>query len=93
MARLRISPAGMPLPPSISFPITLAVKKPARLAPPDAAMMIGRGQVAQAQACFLEPETDMNPILLKPNSDGGSQVVVHGKVWKTLPAARKKKGK
>jgi len=28
----------------------------------------------------------MNPILLKPNSDGGSQVVVHGKVWKTLPA-------
>jgi adenosylcobyric acid synthase len=47
---------------------------------------IGRAQVAQAQACFLEPEPDMNPILLKPNSDIGSQVVVHGKVWQTLPA-------
>lgn len=47
---------------------------------------IGRAQVAQAQACFLEPEPDMNPILLKPNSDTGSQVVVNGKVWRTLTA-------
>src|ERR1700712_4412374 len=47
---------------------------------------IGRAQVAQAQACYLEPEPDMNPILLKPNSDTGSQVVVNGKVWRTLPA-------
>jgi adenosylcobyric acid synthase len=47
---------------------------------------IGRAQAAQAWACGLEPELAMNPILLKPNSDGGSQVVVHGKVWKTLPA-------
>ena len=47
---------------------------------------IGRAQVEQAQACFLEPEPDMNPILLKPNSDTGSQVVVNGKVWKTLSA-------
>lgn len=47
---------------------------------------IGRAQVAQAEACFLEPEPDMNPILLKPNSDTGSQVVVNGKVWRTLPA-------
>jgi adenosylcobyric acid synthase len=47
---------------------------------------IGRAQVAQAEACFLEPEPDMNPILLKPNSDTGSQVVLNGKVWKTLPA-------
>src|SRR4051794_10085741 len=47
---------------------------------------IGRAQVAQAQACFLEPEPDMNPILLKPNSDSGSQVVVNGKVWKNLSA-------
>ncbi len=47
---------------------------------------IGRAQAAQAWACGLEPESAMNPILLKPNSDGGSQVVVHGKIWKTLPA-------
>ncbi len=47
---------------------------------------IGRAQVAQAEACFLEPEPDMNPILLKPNSDTGSQVVLNGRVWKTLPA-------
>ena len=47
---------------------------------------IGRAQVAQAYACGLEPETDMNPILLKPTSPTGSQVVVNGKVWKTLPA-------
>jgi adenosylcobyric acid synthase len=47
---------------------------------------IGRAQVAQAQACFLEPEPDMNPILLKPNSDTGSQVVVNGKVWRNLAA-------
>lgn len=48
---------------------------------------IGRAQVAQAQACGLEPTPDMNPILLKPTSDRRSQVVVNGKVWKTLDAA------
>jgi len=47
---------------------------------------IGRAQVAQAQACGLEPEHAMNPILLKPNGDGTSQVVVRGRVWKTLTA-------
>ncbi len=47
---------------------------------------IGRAQVAQAQACGLQPMTDMNPILLKPVSDRRSQVVVNGKVWKTLDA-------
>jgi adenosylcobyric acid synthase len=47
---------------------------------------IGRAQVVQAEACGLEPVTDMNPILLKPNSDVGSQVVLDGKVWKTLAA-------
>ena len=36
---------------------------------------IGRAQIAQAEACGIEPETDMNPILLKPHSDMGSQVV------------------
>ena len=47
---------------------------------------IGRAQVAQAEACGLEPETSMNPILLKPSGNGASQVVVNGRVWKTLTA-------
>jgi adenosylcobyric acid synthase len=47
---------------------------------------IGRAQVAQAEACGLEPEPAMNPILLKPSGNGVSQVVVHGRVWKTLTA-------
>jgi len=46
---------------------------------------IGRAQVVQAEACGLEPEPAMNPILLKPNGTGSSQVVVNGRVWKTLP--------
>lgn len=40
---------------------------------------MGRAQVVQAQACRLEPDVRMNPILLKPNSDTGSQVIVRGK--------------
>jgi adenosylcobyric acid synthase len=47
---------------------------------------IGRAQAAQAEACGLVPEPDMNPILLKPNSDTGSQVVLEGRVWRTLRA-------
>src|ERR1700761_7474460 len=54
--------------------------------PCEAGGEIGRAQVAQAEACFLAPEPDMNPILLKPNSDVGSQVVLNGKVWKNLRA-------
>jgi adenosylcobyric acid synthase len=48
---------------------------------------IGRAQVAQAEACGLEPEPAMNPILLKP-SGMGCQVIVNGRPWKTLPARR-----
>ena len=47
---------------------------------------IGRAQVAQAEACGLEPHPDFNPILLKPTSDMGSQVVLHGQVWRHLRA-------
>jgi adenosylcobyric acid synthase len=47
---------------------------------------IGRAQVAQAEACGLAPSVDMNPILLKPTSAMGSQVVVQGTVWRNLSA-------
>ena len=40
---------------------------------------IGRAQAVQAQASGLAPHTDMNPVLLKPNSDTGSQVIIHGR--------------
>lgn len=39
---------------------------------------IGRAQAVQAEACGLEPTVDMNPVLLKPESDRSCQVVIHG---------------
>ena len=47
---------------------------------------IGRAQAVQAQACGLAPHTDFNPVLLKPNSDTGCQVIIHGKVVCNLEA-------
>lgn len=41
---------------------------------------IGRAQALQAIAAGLAPHTDMNPVLLKPSSDIGAQVIIHGKV-------------
>ncbi len=47
---------------------------------------IGRAQALQAQAAGLEPHTDMNPVLLKPNSDTGAQIIIHGKARMDLDA-------
>ena len=47
---------------------------------------IGRAQAVQAQACGLLPHSDMNPVLLKPNSDIGAQVVVQGHAVGNLDA-------
>jgi adenosylcobyric acid synthase len=47
---------------------------------------IGRAQALQALACKLPAHTDMNPILLKPSSDTGAQVIIHGKVVTELEA-------
>ncbi|WP_038056604.1 cobyric acid synthase [Thermodesulfobacterium hydrogeniphilum] len=45
---------------------------------------IGLAQALQAMSAGLEPEIHMNPILLKADGNKGSQVIIHGKVYKTL---------
>lgn len=47
---------------------------------------IGRAQALQAEACGLALSTDFNPVLLKPNSDMTSQVIIHGKAVSELDA-------
>jgi adenosylcobyric acid synthase len=47
---------------------------------------IGRAQAVQAQACRIEPHSDMNPVLLKPCSDTGAQVIIHGKAISDMEA-------
>ncbi|MEJ2155896.1 MAG: cobyric acid synthase [Desulfobacteraceae bacterium] len=42
---------------------------------------MGRAQIAQAEAARIAPHVDMNPVLLKPTSDVGSQVVLNGTAW------------
>lgn len=47
---------------------------------------IGMAQAFQAEAAGIEPTVDINPILLKPTSDTGSQVIIHGKVYGNMRA-------
>jgi adenosylcobyric acid synthase len=47
---------------------------------------MGRAQVVQAEACKKSPSVYMNPILLKPTTDVGSQVIVNGKVLSNMKA-------
>ena len=48
---------------------------------------MGRAQVMQAEAAGVEPTVEMNPILLKPTSDVGSQVIVNGRAVGNLTAS------
>jgi adenosylcobyric acid synthase len=47
---------------------------------------IGRAQALQAQAAGIEAHTDMNPVLLKPSSDTGAQIIIRGKVRADMDA-------
>ena len=47
---------------------------------------MGRAQVTQAEAAGIEPSVRMNPVLLKPTGEAGSQVIVNGEVWANLTA-------
>ena len=47
---------------------------------------MGRAQVMQAEAAMIEPSVRMNPILLKPTNDTGSQVIVNGEVTGVMSA-------
>ncbi len=48
---------------------------------------IGRAQALQAEACRAIPRVEMNPILLKPSTDTGAQVILLGKIWGQVTAA------
>ncbi|NLV17711.1 MAG: cobyric acid synthase [Syntrophomonadaceae bacterium] len=52
----------------------------------DEGLEMGRAQAVQAEACGIAPSVRMNPILLKPVTDVGSQVIVNGQVWGNLSA-------
>jgi adenosylcobyric acid synthase len=48
---------------------------------------IGRAQALQARACGTAPLADMNPVLLKPQSESGAQIVLQGRVWRAAAAS------
>ncbi len=54
---------------------------------------MGRAQVVQAEAAKIKPTVEMNPILLKPTSDVGSQVILNGQVFKNMTAGEYHKEK
>ena len=54
---------------------------------------IGRAQATQAMAARVEPHVDMNPVLLKPQGDRTSQLIVRGQVRGMLPAAKWREGR
>src|ERR671923_2575402 len=48
---------------------------------------IGRAQALQAEACRASPCVEMNPVLLKPATDTGAQVIFLGKIWSQVAAS------
>lgn len=52
---------------------------------------IGRAQALQAWACRVAPTVHMNPVLLKPQTETGAQIIVQGHVWKTAEAGQYQK--
>ena len=53
----------------------------------DEGLEMGRAQVVQAEAAGIKPSVLMNPVLLKPTTDVGSQVIVNGEVLGNMPAS------
>lgn len=47
---------------------------------------IGRAQATQAQACCIDPDVDMNPVLMKPTRDSGAQIIIRGKPFANMSA-------
>jgi adenosylcobyric acid synthase len=54
---------------------------------------IGRAQAMQAIAARVDPVTDMNPVLIKPHSDRGAQLIVNGQVRGTLDTTNFREGR
>jgi adenosylcobyric acid synthase len=48
---------------------------------------IGRAQALQAEACHVVARVEMNPVLLKPSTDTGAQVILLGRIWDQVTAA------